>query len=1161
VPAALQRGGGGAGLMAAGARLFPASPKPAGGPVTPALRAPRVRFARAAKDARFQKVITQLHQGTRKVAQHVPPKRKAAEAQAAAKAPPNEKEAGARANQVDEMKDAKVEKPQKGGFLAILRAEIEKVMPKNLDQADKFMKGGEAEQMKGAVGGNVSQQKEQAAGPTETATKAPPDTGKVEGKAVEPLPADPATARPPVAGAEAMPAPKPEVEVTKPAKDASVSADQKMKDAELNDQQLKKANDPRFSSVLTTRDKAKETAAAGPAKYRAGEQKALVQAKAGALSDTGKGVAGLVATKTSTSGKTKTRQQLAKEKDEAERKKVTDTIAGIFEKTKAKVEAKLSTLEADAMAIFDAGADAALARMKSSANEEIAKFKDDRYSGIIGKGRWLRDLFRDTPPEIKAIIARARARFTTEMDALAVRVASLVDARLAEAKAIVAAGQAEVKRYVAGLAPNLRSVGQKAEQDMAARFDELKNSIDEKANDLAEKLAQKYKDASEKADAAAKEMEEANKGALKALADKIGEIIKILAEFADRVVTLFKKAAGVVKKIIADPIGFLGNLLSAIKQGISRFVSNIWTHIKKGFMTWLFGELTKAGVEIPSDLTLPSILKLVLGVLGLTWANIRPKIVKKIGERAVSVLEKVVEILQKLFTSGPAALWEEMKAFVGNLKQMVIDAILDWVITKVITSAITKIATMFNPAGAIIQAIIMVYNVGAWLVNNISRILDFIESVVNSVDRIANGDVGGAAAWIEQALARMIPILIGFLASLIGLGGLAAKVKSFILKVQATVGKAVDFVIDKIFNFVKKIIGKVTGKGDKKSDADHAALGKAAAEEMKRPPPGGGDTEQLMKTKQTEAVQIAAKYSAKLTPPVRMKITVKPPKSGEDKVPFHVHIGPNDFDLDAAVEGEGTPPAVGLHGTLKKSSGKKKQESHHVPPKGLLNWLVEQAKKVPKAKHKEYPWIKQLAAVKKATYDPGDPLAAIAIHKETHIKTSAPDADKWRVHFGSETAKAVLQRLKGKKISVQVGTVTYQLDFVFIYKTAKLGAADKKQLQEMEAEAGTSLAAEAVAPAGVADRPVSTQFFKTELNAALEDAKTRWGSGVTEFKAALGAVARGAAAQAHAAVSAALQNSKKDGKKEERASALTQLKGLSKSTWDAVGGIVDLMLF
>ncbi|HET9930336.1 MAG TPA: hypothetical protein VFQ35_06610, partial [Polyangiaceae bacterium] len=373
--------------MAARARLFPPSPKPAGGIVTPFVRAPKVRVAKAAKDPRFQKVVSQLQQSARKVGQHAPPAKKSAEAQAAAKAPPNEKEAGARANQVDDMKDAKAEKPSTGGFLAVLRAEIEKVMPKNLDEADKFMEGNESSQMKGAVGGNVSQQKQQATGPTETATKAPPDTGAVEGKEVSAVPAEPNAVAPPVPGAEAMPAPKPAAEVNQPAKDTAASADQKLKDAELTQGQLKKANDPRFSAVITAQDKAKETAAAGPAKYRANEQKALTQAKAGALGDTAKGLVALAGTRNATGAKTKTRQQLAKEKDEAERKKVTDTIASIFDKTKTKVEDKLKTLETDVMAVFDAGADAALANMKNSANTEIERYKDDRYSGITGKAR------------------------------------------------------------------------------------------------------------------------------------------------------------------------------------------------------------------------------------------------------------------------------------------------------------------------------------------------------------------------------------------------------------------------------------------------------------------------------------------------------------------------------------------------------------------------------------------------------------------------------------------------------------------------------------------------------------------------------------------------------------------------------------------------------
>ncbi|RKH29718.1 hypothetical protein D7X12_39495, partial [Corallococcus sicarius] len=105
----------------------------------------------AEKDPRFRKVIEKLEKSAQKTKKHPPASKKAAEAQAAAVSPPNERNAGAKANQVEAMKSAEAPKAEPNGFLALLRAEIEKVMPKNLDDADKFMEGNETEQVKGAV--------------------------------------------------------------------------------------------------------------------------------------------------------------------------------------------------------------------------------------------------------------------------------------------------------------------------------------------------------------------------------------------------------------------------------------------------------------------------------------------------------------------------------------------------------------------------------------------------------------------------------------------------------------------------------------------------------------------------------------------------------------------------------------------------------------------------------------------------------------------------------------------------------------------------------------------------------------------------------------------------------------------------------------------------
>ena len=50
---------------------------------------------------------------------------------------------------------------------------------------------------------------------------------------------------------------------------------------------------------------------------------------------------------------------------------------------------------------------------------------------------------------------------------------------------------------------------------------------------------------------------------------------------------------------------------------------------------------------------------------------------------------------------------------------------------------------------------------------------------------------------IEQAMARTIPLIISFLARLLGLGGISEKIKSIITKIQARVDAAVDKVIAK----------------------------------------------------------------------------------------------------------------------------------------------------------------------------------------------------------------------------------------------------------------------------------------------------------------------------------------------------------------------------
>jgi hypothetical protein len=804
--------------LSAKAERAAAAALPAGGAAATAGPATRVADSRAAADPRFKRAIKKLDKNAANLKKHDPAEKKAAEAQAAAQGAPKEQLAGAQAVKVEQMQATEAKKPETATFLETLRAEIERAMPKNLGETDEFMGDDKKREMKEGVSGNVAAQKETATGDIKATTQAPPDPSAIPPKEVKPLPADalPPAVTEPVGVGGAMPAPKPPEEVSlQQSKDETT---QRMADANITTEQLNKANDPRFTGVVKAKQTVERHADAAPKTFRADEKKAISQSAARASADEKKRTEQMKGAHGKAGAGVKSRQQLAKEKDEARRKEVADTIEGIFNETKKAVEDKLASLETDVNTMFDRGVEVAMENMKSYINRRKDAWKWDRYLSygpVIGGGRWLSDKLFGLPDEVKVFYEEGRKLFTEEMDVLIVRVADTVETRLKEAKAEIDKGQKRIGEYVESLPKDLQAVGKAAETELKTRFDELRQSVDDKKNDLAQGLAQRYKEARDKAEESLKAMQEEDKGLVTAFVEKLGEIIEILRKFKERVMGMLKKAEDTINLIVADPIGFLKNLLSAIKKGIGQFAANIWEHMKAGFMAWLFGSLADAGITMPKDFSLPSILQLVLDVLGINWPKIRAKIVKIVGERNMALLEAAVGLVKTLIDGGPAALWEQVKEYLGNLKSMVLDAIQEWVVTSVIKSAITKLASMFNPAGAIIQAIIAIYNTVMFFIERINQILDFVEAIINSVLKIATGAIDDAANWIEKSLARTIPLIIGFLARLLGLSGLTERIKGFILKVQSKVEQAIDKVIEKIVGGVKKLFaaGKaVAGK-------------------------------------------------------------------------------------------------------------------------------------------------------------------------------------------------------------------------------------------------------------------------------------------------------------------------------------------------------------
>jgi hypothetical protein len=1117
-----------------------------------------------ATDARFQGVMQRLEKTARQTKAHKPASKKVAEARAASAPPDNDRSSRAQANQVEVMDQQEAQKPKTDDFLSMLRAEIARIAPKNMEETEKFKKEGKAAQLKGTLTGQVSQRKDAATQNIKGAAEAKPDSDSVPKKEEIPIPKEPSEAPPPDLHAEdTLPQPKSDAEVS--VEGNKKKADQIMAENDVDEEQLKKANEPQFDAALDSKKELEAHADKLPETYRQEEQALLKDAKAKISEDEKDAKGDMKSKRIGAKDKVKSRQEEAKKKEEEERKKVADKIQGMYDQTKKKVEDKLNGLDKEVNAIFDSGEKTARERFESYVDRRMSDYKWDRYIDRIGGSLlWAKDKLFGMPDEVNRFYEEGRDLYLKDMDAVLVRISQTVETRLKEAKTEIAHGKKEIRAYVESLPKDLQKAGQEAEKNISSKFDELQEGVDAKKNDLAQNLARRYQESRDKLDERIKELQAENKGLVDGFIAKIKEIIEILRNFKERIGGMLRKAGGVLRKIIKDPIGFLGKLLDAVKQGFDQFSKNILTHLKAGLTGWLFGALASAGIEIPSEFNLKAIFGLVMQILGVTKDRIRAKVVKLIGAKNVERIEKAWEWVSKLISEGPAGLWEKIKEYLGNLKEMVMGGIRDWVVTQVVKQAVLWVISLFNPASALLKAIQAIYGVIMFFVERIDQILQLVESVIESVAKIVGGQIGEAANWIEKAMGRTVPLIISFLANLLGLTGVSEKIKSIIAGIQQKVDKAIDKVIAKIVGALGKLFRG--GKGGKAGgDAQHASIGRAAAKELAKKPDKEMSYDELRKVKEKQAKDLETKYNRQLKKPVKLKITFTPRDSDikDSDLDFNVHVGPNDFNVKSAVPGGGIKPEVGLHGDLRRSSGKKGQESHHVPPKGLLKWLVTQAKAVKKGIKKsddkkellnKHTWIDQLSKIKSDVYDPGDPLAAISINKHTHIKKRGKALeDVWRAHFGEATAEEVRKRLS-ERFKAKGLPLIYRLKF------KELSEEDKKKFKARAKEADESIP-EAVGETERGQKVPSTQFFHTELNAALQAEQEKAGEGVEAVKKALRRVAKAGYLQSNEAVTVALENSKEDGTVPERKDALNQLKSKSSETWNKYEGVKDLNIF
>lgn len=773
-------------------------------------------------DKAFQDTLKHVKGVKETQEEHPEAETKAAEVQAAAVLPAqDQQQVNDRAAHYGSMeatsKEATKKKFTKETFKQSLEKELktlEENLPTDEASAKQFEKDKPLDKVKGNVNSNVTEEKDKLAGPLASNAKDPnppkSTTATIEAKA---LPVDTVGKAPkPINKKSATVKPKHKTEISM--EKESDSLDDFMDENKITDSQLANANEPKFTEALDSKTKAKEEAKKAPKTYRRKENTILGDAKTQA-GQAGQDKLGAMFTQRAGDFKEVAGAQNTNEsQDKLEQKRINKEFTRIYNKTKENVGNRLDKISTDVDAYFEEGG--AVENAKKSFEKRVESKLGDIY-GWTTIDDSIASFFAGedvNPGAVEGVFQTEKRVFINKLDKIFDKIAGIIAKGLNESMTLIETGRKEMDVFYEGLDTKQKELAKDSLDTFNDKYADLEETVASKEQELAQDLAKQYKENVDSLRATFDEIKErVSSSWLEAAFNFLKGIVETILKIKDMLFTLIAALVDAITAIITDPIGFLKNLFLGIKLGFEYFFANIKTHLITGLIEWLTGSLGGVGITIPDNLfSLKGIFNLVMQILGLTWDYFRSKAVKLLGEPVVEGMEKAVEVFTIIKEKGVEGLWEYIKEQFNDLKETVMDAIRDMIITKVVEAGIKWIMGLLSPAGAFVKAAMLIIDVVRFFVERAAQIFELVTAFIDGIRALASGGIETLAKSIEKALAKTLPILIGFLAALVGVTGLTGKIQKIIKRVRKRIDKAINKVIKKARKAFKGLLKKGKAK-------------------------------------------------------------------------------------------------------------------------------------------------------------------------------------------------------------------------------------------------------------------------------------------------------------------------------------------------------------
>jgi hypothetical protein len=302
-------------------------------------------------------------------------------------------------------------------------------------------------------------------------------------------------------------------------------------------------------------------------------------------------------------------------------------------------------------------------------------------------------------------------------------------------------------------------------------------------------------------------------------------ILEIMNFPFDLIGNIITRAMEAIEDIKRDPIGFLKNILRAIKQGFVQFFDNIVTHLIGGVTGWLMSELRDANVPVLSDFSLQGVISWVLEVLGISMERIWEKLAAhpRIGPERVARIRGMINTLEGIWTfirdvqeRGMAAIWDKIQEQLSNLWNTVLDAIKNFVMERIVSQITARLLSMLDPTGimAVINGAVAFYSAIQSFIRYLREMLEIVNSFVSGVADIARGNVATAANYLERTMGQAMPVVIGFLANQVGLSGIGRRVGEMIISVREMVDQALTWLVNQAVDRGMALLDRIMGRGE-----------------------------------------------------------------------------------------------------------------------------------------------------------------------------------------------------------------------------------------------------------------------------------------------------------------------------------------------------------